>query len=356
MSRWLLSLAGALVLVALAPGTAAAADPTEVCSTVADSLKGEEKAVVATTVAGDRVQTAALTLYPGSRVSVALCQADGDALPTRGGDLWDLAGHPALANTTDRGDYWTVTVGTADESAAFADLVANQSQVVQGPTLRVQTGVQYESQVSNETLLFADPASRDALERNETAFREAVAAVETNATALNRTAVAAGEPLEPGAIGRANATLSNLTGATQAMTRRTHSTERLLYEQAASRVGNEGALTAIEAVNAEERTARQQTREQLRAYQETVDQRIRAARGAVRTNVLIGLAVGCLVGLAAGAVRPYLAYREYDDFRATTTSASYERRVVYLPVGVGLALLVAGVVLAALTGALGVFA
>ncbi|QLH76561.1 hypothetical protein HZS55_04240 [Halosimplex rubrum] len=356
MNRRLVSLAGAILLVAFAPGAAGAADPTEPCSGVADSLDGEEKAVVATTVAGTRTNGSEMVLYPGSRLSLTLCQADGEALRTAGGDLWDLGAHPAIANKSDGETHWTVTVDGADESAAFPALVRNQSQVVQGPSLRVQTGLRYDSQVTNGTLLFADGASRAAVERNESDFLAAMEAVGANTTTLNGTAIATGEPVDAGALERANETLSNITGATQAMTTRKQTTERLLYGQAASRIGNEDALTVIEAMNDEERAVRRDTRERLRAYAAAVDERRAALRDAARTNVLLGLVVGCLVGLVAGAVRPYLAYQEYDDFRATTSSGSYERQVVYAPVAVGLALVAIGIGLAAWTGALGVIA
>lgn len=347
MHRGLLSVVGVcLLLTVLVPGGAAAApgDPTSACSEVADSLSDNEKAVVGTTVATDEAMTDEVLFYPGSTLSLVLCRSNGEAIETRGGEGWGLRSHPAIRNTTGRESYWTVEVAATDETAEFADLISNipEGEIVTAPTIVVQTGVDYDSELGDETLVFRDDDSAARLERNETAFLTSTEAMTENASGLTEIEASNDGPLDDRTVRRVNATLSNVTEATQAMTERKASTQRLLYGHASTGISDGQALTLVQTTNQRERDAREQTRTQLQKYQSTVDERIATARADMQSNLLIGLVVGCLAGVAAGTIRQYRAYNEYTDFRATTKSVSYDRSVLSLPISVGVALLIAG--------------
>lgn len=352
-----LALIGALALAgACAVPGAAAVDPAGACAAIADSLNGQEMAVVGMTAADVGPITGETVLYPGTTLSLALCRADGDVVRTRGGQGWDLAAHPAIETTTDRSTHWRVEIASNNETVEIRKLVKNKS-VARGVTVRVQTGLAYQSAVTNDTLVFGDRERRNRVKRAESGFLDADAAVSDNATALNETrrALADGGPVEVERIERANETLANLTHARESMRQRRIKTTQHLYNSTVAgtaRTGN--ALAVIEAVDQRDERTSGEAREILRSYREAVEKRTAALEGAVILNVLLGLVGGGLLGLVAGAVPPYRAAREYEDFRATTSDASYDRSVVTYPVTAGVVLALVGLAVVVTTGGLGV--
>lgn len=351
MRRWLLALVGLVALAAVCTTPGAAVDPAGACASVADSLSGQEKAVVGMTAAGDGPIVDEMNLYEGSNLSLALCRADGEVVRTRGGQGWDLSPHPVIASKTDRGTHWQVEVGTGNESVAFQTLVENKQSVTLGVAVRVQTGLGYRTALTGEPLVFRDRASRERARNAESRFLERVSAVTENASNLNgtRRAIEGDEPLTDAEIDRANETLADLIDATESMRQHGTTTRQFLYDSAATGTsGTSRTLDAIEAVDQREERASERARTEVRSYRDAVRRRTARLEGAVVRNLLIGLVGGCLLGLVAGAVPPYRAAREYADFKAATSSGSYDRSVVTYPVaaGVVLALVGLGVVLA----------
>jgi len=358
MKRQLLVLVGLVVLAAVcvAPG-AGAVDPAGACEGVAGSLSGQEKAVVGMTAAGEGPATGETTLYAGSNLSLALCRADGDVVRTRGGQGWDLSPHPVVARKTDRGTHWRVEVAASNETATVRNLVENKQSVTRGVTVRVQTGLGYQSALTGETLVFRNRVARTRVRDNESRFVAAVEAVAANATALNETrqAVDSGGPVTDNETERANETLARIIDARESMRQRRTTTRRILYDSAATGTARTGrTLDVIETVDRRDRRTTERARAAVQSYHDAVERRIAALEGTVVRNLLLGLAAGCLVGLVAGAVPPYRAASEYTDFRATTSSASYDRSVITYPVAAGAVLALLGLGLVVATGGLGV--
>jgi Mg/Co/Ni transporter MgtE len=104
----------------------------------------------------------------------------------------------------------------------------------------------------------------------------------------------------------------------------------------------------------EERSAERAANDAMEGYESALDERATDARSTVRTNLLVGLLGGLLVGAVLGGVVPYVAASSTAGRIRVDSSAEYSRKAQWLPVGVGVLVLLATVGLLAATGGLSI--
>ncbi len=172
-------------------------------------------------------------------------------------------------------------------------------------------------------------------------YRAATGAFETELDELNTT-IDRIEGGNDGDLGEAEAMLERLDDRHENMT--TQETELRQYLLTATSEGNAtGTFDAIATINdrQEDRTAALAT--STDAYVTAVEDRRSDPRSTVRMTLFGSLLGGLAVGIVAGAAVPIVAAKRVSEKMKLSRDVSYDRKVVLIPVLVGIALALAGI-------------
>lgn len=339
-SGWLCAMAFCLLVVAVAPAgasqpAASSADPGSVCqgNSGSDSVRA-----VTVGPAGENV-TDAGPFYAGTELYLVLC--DGSTREIT--DTYEIQGAGVrVVNTNDT--YYEVQLtgetGTVDLGAAVG-------QRASGPSVNLTTGAQASTRLVDQPIPFTNATLARDYERAETRFNTSLAEVRNTTDRLNRTtsSIRNGTVNET-ILGAANETLRALRENTTAVRNSTRNASAVLYANVRGGVPNSvyswNAKRALDISGAE---ATENASAALAAYYEALGERRAAIASTIRTNFLLGAGLGLLVGLLLGAFKPHRSGKEVDHYRDYNSQETYDRSVVYLPVGVGVAVVLAAVAL-----------
>lgn len=289
-------------------------------------------------------------VYAGTEFRVALCK-NGDLKHTRGSE-WSLESSPGLT-VTDRSDA-TVTVRVTDGAdridvgAKNKDLPAISFAVQRAATATVEIG---EEPI---TLAFDDQEAADEYATAEERYRSARENLTAATQRLNQSAEAVRSGDE-NASAATETVLPLVSNRRDSFETRAATVKATLYKIANKSSTNSKALTAISAVETDQRAAETDARNAMQNYLGA----LRAAERSAQLTVLFNLGGAAILGLFVGAVPGWwLTKRKLAGVRfdqEVNSSVSYGPRL--LARAGGLALVALLVTLAALValGGLGKF-
>lgn len=316
----------------------------------ATQLQDDDSQVV---TAKDSPADSPVGVYAGTEFRVALCK-NGDLKHTRGSE-WSLESSPGLT-VTDRTEA-TVTVRVTD-AADRIDVAAKQKDLP-GISLAVQRAATAEVEIGEESLTLRfdnQSAANDyttAEERYHSARENLTAATER----LNQSAEAlhSGEENATAATGATETVLPAVSNRQDSFETRAATVKATLYDTAWGSGTNSKALTAISAVESDQRAAETDARNAMQNYLAA----LQAAERNAQLTVLFNLGGAAILGLVAGAVPGWwLTKQKLEGVRfdqEVNSSVSYGPRLLARAGGLALVALV--VTLAALLalGGLGKF-
>jgi hypothetical protein len=323
-------------------GTAAAPTPEDVCS----ALSPEELTVAATTALGEEALTGAATFHGGTELTVVLCDGEGRAVATSGGQGWRLGETDAIANVTRTERSYVVTLARTNAEVALPGLVREKAPEA-GPTVRVTAGAVHDSGLSGVgRLTFENGTAMQGYASTESAFLVAAGNVGENASALER---AADEVNASGLQNGTDGTLEELRASRERLSRTGNDTMLALHRSAAADANTAGALDRVSETR---RNASAAARGALGSYVAALDRNVRVHRGSIRGTVLSAMIPGVIVGVLLGAVLPYRRGNEVADFyqQRSGGTSEYDLTVLRWPLLAGAAVLVLGLVLLFVTG------
>jgi hypothetical protein len=337
--------------VAAQPAASTDAPDVAVC----DSVETSGTVAVATVAGSEEPIRDDRALYAGTVLTIRLCDADGPVTPYGENGAWFLAAGDGyeIQNTTDRGVTIRLTDGYGQVAVPAQVRPAEKTDT--GPTFTEPSPNVVRPAFGDGTLFLPTADDVGTYDEREDGFR----------AALNETATAA-DRLESlsAAVNDSGLTAARATNATEtlrALATATNATDRTggEYRSYLFRVAGESptpgvAVAAIDVSRTEERSAETAANEAMEGYESALDERATDARSTVRTNLLVGLLGGLLVGAVLGGVVPYVAASSTAGRIRVDSSAEYSRKAQWLPVGVGVLVLLATVGLLAATGGLSI--
>lgn len=322
--------------------TAASTPPGGVC----EALDPDVLTVTATTALGDGPSTGDTAFHGGTTLTVVLCNADGEAVETGGGDVWGLAGTEAFATATSANRSYVVRLARTNAEVALRELVERRAPEA-GPTVRVTTGAVHDSALPGvDRVTFEDGTTMRGYAATESAFLSAAAAVEENASALERTARAVNES---GLRNDTDRTLRALNGSRDRLSRESDEAMLSLHRSAAPDPNTTEALVRVEAIR---RNTSATAEGALGSYLAALDRNVGRHRASIRRTVLSAMIPGVVVGGLLGAVLPYRRGNEVADFyqQRSGGTSDYDLTVLRWPLLAALAVLAVGVALLFVTG------
>ncbi|MFD1645831.1 hypothetical protein [Haloarchaeobius litoreus] len=324
--------------------------PTDVA--VCDSVEASDTVAVATVAGGEAPIRDDRAMYAGTVLTIRLCDADGVVTPYGENGAWVLTdgdGYEIL-NTTDSGATIRLTEGYGQ--LALADRVRPTEKTDTGPTFTEPSPNVVQPAFAEGTLFLPTADDVEVYDEHEASFRTALNETAAASDRLESLATTVNDSGLTGArAANATETLRTLASATNATASEGDDYRSSLFRMAGESPTPGVAVDAIDASRDEERTAETNANEAMASYESALDSRADAARSTVQRNLLIGLVGGLLVGVVLGGVVPYVAASNTEGRIRVDSSAEYSRKAQWLPVGVGVLVLLATVgVLAAASG------
>ncbi|WP_440989659.1 hypothetical protein [Haloarchaeobius baliensis] len=327
--------------------------PTDVA--VCDSVEGSDTVAVATMAGSEEPLGDDRALYAGTELTIRLCDAEGVVTPYGENGAWSLAdgdGYEIL-NTTDSSATLRLTEGYGQ--LAVADRVRPTGKADRGPTFTEPSPTVVDPAFVDGTLFLPTPDGVGTYEEREDGFRTALNDTRTASDRLASLATAVNDGgLTEARAANATETLRALASATNATDRSGDAYRSYLFGVAGESPTPGVAVDAIDASREEERTADSNANEAMASYGSALDSRAADARSTVQTNLLVGLVAGLLVGVVLGGVVPYVAASSTEGRIRVDSSTEYSRKAQWLPVGVGVLVLLATVGVLAATGGLSI--
>lgn len=295
-------------------------------------------------------QDSPVGVYSGTEFRVALCK-NGELKHTRGSE-WSLESSPGLT-VTDRSDA-TVTVRVTDGADRID--VGAKNKDLPAISFAVQRAATAEVGVGDEpiTLTFENQSAADEYAAVEERYRSARENLTAATQRLNQSAAALRSG-EKNASGATETVLPLVSTRSDAVETRAATVKAELYEIAWGSQRNSKALTAISAVETDQRVAETDARNAMDNYLAA----LQAAERNAQLTVLFNLGGAAILGLVAGAVPGWwLTKQKLEGVRfdqEVNSSVSYGPRL--LARAGGLAVVALLVTLAALValGGLGKF-
>jgi hypothetical protein len=317
---------------------------------ICQQVPGSEPAVTAVTAApGEELASSDVRFYPGTELYVVFCNEQRSADDT---DLWSRQGSSGV--TWVRTERWYAVLRLTGERSSV-DLGSLVEQARTGPTLTVTYGARVQSRLFDQprTILFRNSTLANRYNRTETSYVGALETIHQRANRLNQTAgtVRTGQ-LDRTTLANANETLTALRRGTGDVRHWEQNASTLLYRNVRAGIpGQRTSLIAFSLIDRKERQTTRRVEQAVQTYYRALGERRSAIASAIRTKVLLGLVVGLVVGALAGAIRPHRAGKEVNHYRDYSSSETYDRSVLVLPLGVAVVALVLGLGLALFGGA-----
>jgi hypothetical protein len=348
---WLVAAPVAGGVVTAQPG--ATAEPTDLA--VCDSVEASGTVAVATVAGSEEPIRDDRALYAGTVLTIRLCDADGVVTPYGENGAWFLAvgdGYE-IRNTTDRGVTIRLTEGYGQLAVAAQVRPAEKTDT--GPTFTEPSPNVVQPAFAEGTLFLPTADTVGTYGEHEDSYRTALNETAATTDRLESLSTAVNETgLTEARVTNATETLRTLASATNATDRTGGEYRSHLFRVAGESPTPGVAVDAIDASRERERTVEQDAAGAVRSYESALDARATDARSTVRTNLLVGLVGGLLVGVVLGGVVPYVAASSTEGRIRVDSSAEYSRKAQWLPVGVGVLVLLATVGLLAATGGLSI--
>jgi plasmid stabilization system protein ParE len=320
-----------------------------------DAVETDGNVVVATLPGSDAALTDEATLYANTTLEVRLCSSEGAVTPY--GDAWSLADDDGVEvlNESDAGV--RVRLRPGFEAVSFPDLVTNR-QVDRGLVVAEPTALAVEPALGEPDRLYVSSSERaESYREHEASFLAAVNETSATVAALNET-TANLTGSDASGLGEPEATLAvieDLNASVDETTSTSRSFRSFLFDVAVTSPTPTAAVDVLTAVEDRETDARSDAEHALAAYVDAAESRAAALQGTIRTNVLVGLVGGLLLGVIGGGALPYLVAEETIGRKRVNSAAAYNRVALWLPVGIGVLVLASTLVALAVTDGLAIF-
>ncbi|WP_323676776.1 hypothetical protein [Halorubellus sp. PRR65] len=335
-------------------GLDSSATPAGEATAVCDGVSGSGNVVVATlSSTGERV-TGSAQLYANVTLDLRLCSSEG--LVTPYGDAWKLQDDAGfeVVNETDRGPRVRLEPGYG--SVEFPSKV-RMKQVDSGLTVTEPAANAVDPAIGvDERLYLPSAGSVDEYLSRERAFVDASNRTSAATERLAETAAA----LNGSGSGSFNATTANRT-----LDRLDESVDELNASASSFRTflfGVTGesptpgvAVDTLDAVESSETTRRERATDAVAAYDAALDARERSLTSKIRNNLLLATGLGLVLGVLGGGALPYLVANRTIGRKRIDSTTDYNRYALWVPVGGGIALVAATLVVVALTAGLSLF-
>jgi len=337
--------------VAAQPGATAGPGDVAVC----DSVDASDPVAVATVAGSDEPIRDDSALYAGTVLTIRLCDADGVVTPYGENGAWSIADGDGyeIQNRTDS----SVTIRLTEDygQLAVAGQLRPAGKTDTGPTFTEPTPNVVEPAFGDGTLFLPTADAVGTYGEREASYRTALNETTAATDRLESLSAAVnGSGLTDARATNATETLRALAAATNATDRTAAEYRSYLFQVAAESPTPGVAVDAIDASREREGTVEQDADGAVASYESALDARASDARSTMRTNLLVGLIGGLLVGVVLGGVVPYAAASRTEGRIRVDSSAEYSRKAQWLPVGVGVLVLLATVGLLVATDGLSI--
>ncbi|WP_256301399.1 hypothetical protein [Haloarchaeobius salinus] len=316
-----------------------------------DSVEATDPVAVATLAGSEEPIRDDRALYAGTVLTIRLCDADGVVTPYGENGAWYFADGDAyeLQNRTDSSVTIRLTEGYGQLQVAAQVRPAGKTET--GPAFTEPSPNIVQPAFTEGTLFLPTADAVGTYGEREADFRGSLNETTAAADRLESLSTAVNESgLTDARATNATETLRTLASAANATDRAGSEYRSYLFGVADESPTPGVAVGAIDASREEERSAAADANEAKASYESALDSRAAAARSTVRTNLLVGLVGGLLVGVVLGGIVPYVAASSTEGRIRVDSSAEYSRKAQWLPVGVGVLVLLATVGLLAATG------
>jgi len=340
----------AVVLAAVLCSGPVAADRTADAQRACDEISGAPVVFVA---GHSQSYTDSVTLYPGTNVSVAYCEDGNPVRPEQGGsEVWGITDQAGLDNVQRNEMTYSATIPTDGTRVVLGPETLSGKPQSAELTVTLQMGPTVESQLTDETLLFHSTEA-DTYEATQTEYVEARNDSRAAASELNDTAARL-NPSEPGPfldqVESANTTLEEMNASQSTADARARTLRAQLYAQLRAEMRPSAAhATELETLHESQQRTDTQTEAALERYRKALDSVQRAAQQTILINMAAGILAGLVIGAIGGGYRLRQFGKKTQDFRDFSGS-DFDRSLLTVPVGIGLAFLVGGVALLVLSG------
>ena len=336
------------VTLTVATGGVAAVQPAE--ETVESACQGETDTVVV--FLNNQQYDVNTPVYPGTELYIGYCTANGAERPQPGETtVWDIDTENLVdISPSANGRTYRATVGFDSTVVTLDDTTLSASV---DNTVRIQTQREgaVKSDLAQEPLVFSNAT---AYRGNEQDYRNATESITESLESLNTTTeeLTANKQrvdMTVSKLQEANRTLNTLNASRMAARADAAELRRQLFNRA--RDGSEPHLNAFEEITAEQQNQSQAVNATMSQYAT----KLAAVEQRARISVLSNLAIGAVPGIALGAV--IAGYRTHILGRKTRDFADFGRQLEWSAIsaqlGGGGALILAGIIIAVLSGTIG---
>lgn len=336
-------------VLTVATGGVAAVQPTE--DTVENACNEKDDNTVVVFLNNQEYETNTL-VYPGTELYIGYCTANGAERPQPGETtVWDIDTENLVdISPSANGRTYRATVGFDSTVVTLDDTTLSASV---DNTVRIQTQREgaVKSDLAQEPLVFSNAT---AYRGNEQDYRNATESITESLNSLNTTTeeLTANEQrvdMTVSKLQEANRTLNTLNASRTAARADAAELRRQLFNRA--RDGSEPHLNAFEEITAEQQNQSQAVNATMSQYAT----KLAAVEQRARISVLSNLAIGAVPGIALGAV--IAGYRTHILGRKTRDFADFGRQLEWSAIsaqlGGGGALILAGIIIAVLSGTIG---
>lgn len=321
------ALAVALSLLAASP----AVGQEDVCADV-----GDGRAIVGALPNGDVLDGTA-ALYAGTELTVYFCD-DGNA--NLRPDAWQLGDHDGFERVDSDSVSVTVQLTGEADSIDFVELERKIDTDFRGLTVQRPDVPRVDPSIANVDPSYVDSAEdEEAYQQREDELTAALANLNESRDDL-RTLTDEVEADGLAAVGAENAT-DTIASVNASAAELGGAAADYRIQVATILDGQETPLVRLTGAATErEQHAVDEAGAALEAYLDALDARATVLRGEIRSNVLLALAVGLLLGLVAGAYVPYKEASNVKRKSRLSSSVAFTRRALAVPLVVGAVLLV----------------
>jgi len=340
--------------LAVAPGVAIADEPspTEIC----DGNAGDQLVIATATGEQLAADDERVELYSGTTVFVASCEG-GEPQET-GSWSFDEDGSEQFGTeetehtvTDANSDYlYELVVGEVPETSDIRDVFANTQTA---PELDVTDAS--DEELPAELLPGTEAAEQyQTLTNNWTDQRTVAENHVANVTAVATEILEEDDQPTAETLSEHNDVVHEMQQARERALANSTERQTLLYEQLLRPVHRTDGDTPFESIENEAVDLDENVTKATETYQEALDTAESDARSSILQTLGIGIGIGTLLGVPAGAVLPYRRGKERSDFYSVSSGTAYEANVWLLPALAGAVLFGIGVAVVVLSGALGV--
>lgn len=339
-------------VLTVATGGVAAVQPTE--DTVENACNEKDDNTVVVFLNNQEYETNTL-VYPGAELYIGYCTANGAERPQPGGKtVWEI-NTKNLVGISPSANGRTYQATVASNSAVVTLNETTVSAPIEN-TVRIRTQREgtVKSELAQEPLVFLNDTT---YRQNEQDYRNATESITESLGSLNATAeelTADGQrvnmTITVSRLREANQTLNTLRRERAAARAATTTLRSQLFTRA--RNGSNAHLTALENITTEQHKRSQEVNKSMKQYAT----KLAAVERRAQISVLTDLAIGAVPGIALGAViagyRTHILGRKARDFADFGRQLEWSSIFVQL-VGGG-ALVLVGIIIAVLSGTIGV--